>query len=265
MVRTQPREKRSVALIILVIIYALNSAGALAGGVMTIISLVSFAMMITDAGMDFPIVPLIVSIVAVLVIVGISITMTLSLYRRKRGAYIFHCVNVGFAILSAIALIALSTLAGAAFTSFLNELDPESTRDAAGAVSAIASSLGLVILCDGSVLLGLLALTVLSYDDFFGRMVRMSTAGLTSEGDTYNAGISYRNRGMWYMAAHEWELAAKSAPRDVTVWRALGLAYAQLKRYDQARDALSVALAMAPSDPQLTEDLVLVERLTAKR
>jgi Flp pilus assembly protein TadD len=66
------------------------------------------------------------------------------------------------------------------------------------------------------------------------------------------------------MASQAWERAVHDSPRDATARRALGLAYAQLKRYDEARATLQEAQALAPSDPQLVEDLALVERLAAK-
>lgn len=262
MMRGQPRAKRSVALMILVVIYALNSLGTLVGGVMLIIAVVGLASAFAEAsGRDFPYPPVVGLVLAVLILVGSFIAITLGLYRRKPGAYIAHCVNAGFSALSIIGLIALSTAAGAALLRTFSQLEPQRAGEAAGAVG----SLGMAIVGNVIVFAGFLALTVLSHHDFYGRKARMSTAGLTSTGDPYNAGISYRNRGMWYMAAHEWELAVIAAPGDVRVRRALGLAYAQIKRYEAARDALGAALAMAPGDPQLTEDLTIVERLAAKR
>jgi Flp pilus assembly protein TadD len=121
-----------------------------------------------------------------------------------------------------------------------------------------------VVLCNLLIYGVYIALTVLSHRDFYGEMARMSMAGVSTGEEPYNAGIQYRNRGMWFMAAHAWERAALQAPNDATARRALGLAYAQLRRYEQARLTLQEASALAPDDPQLAEDLALVEGLAAQ-
>lgn len=263
MARGSRSERRSVALTILVVLYALNSLGALAGGVLLIMSLVGMAAAASTLGLDMPAGPIIGAIVAVVLSVGLCLAMTLGLYRRRAWAYALHWVSMGFAALGTLALLAFSAVAGASLVDALGTLEPGGSGEAAGAIGATAGSIGLTIACNLAVLVAFLALTILSHRDFYGPMLRMTTAGLSNVGDPFNAGIAYRNRGMWYMAAHQWELAARADPRDVTVRCALGLAYAQLRRYAQARDALTAALAMAPGDPQLAGDLALVERLAA--
>lgn len=79
-------------------------------------------------------------------------------------------------------------------------------------------------------------LVFLSYRDFFGPRVRLSSEiEPTGHMEHYNNGVAYKNRGMWYLATKEWEAAALRAPRDLGYLHALGLAYAQLKKlYPQA-------------------------------
>jgi tetratricopeptide (TPR) repeat protein len=110
------------------------------------------------------------------------------------------------------------------------------------------------------------ALSVLAYRDFFGPMERFHAVVRKVDPTThYNNGVAYKNRGMWYMATREWEEAVARMPRDINYLRALGLAYAQIGRYEPAREMLDRALKLAPNHAQLSEDRALVERLAARR
>ena len=80
----------------------------------------------------------------------------------------------------------------------------------------------------------------------------------------YNNGIAYRDRGMWYMAAREWEAAARKKPREANYLHALGLAYARLKRFEHARATLDQALRAAPDHPKIKESRALVDRMAAQ-
>jgi hypothetical protein len=256
MVRRQPRDKRSVALNILVGLWALSSLSALAGGALLIIPLVILAFQAPSLGLDMPLVPLAALIVAVLISVVLCVMTTIGLFRRRRWAYIAHWSTLILGLLmTGLSLVAVSAVGVAA-------LGAELGGEAAEQLAAVGS-LGGVVLCN-VIIYGLyITLTVLSHRDFYGEMARLSIDGSSTGEEPYNAGIMYRNRGMWYMAAHAWERAVNQAPMDATARRALGLAYAQLKRYDAGLAALREAIALAPNDPQLAEDLALVERLAA--
>ncbi|HWQ15417.1 MAG TPA: tetratricopeptide repeat protein [Roseiflexaceae bacterium] len=132
----------------------------------------------------------------------------------------------------------------------------------AGALNvALGGLLGLLAL----LLLAAGALAALAYRDFFGPLERFHAVVRKADPTThYNNGVAYKNRGMWYMATREWEEAVARAPRDINYLRALGLAYAQIGRYEPAREMLDRALALAPNHAQLTEDRALVERLAAR-
>jgi tetratricopeptide (TPR) repeat protein len=108
-------------------------------------------------------------------------------------------------------------------------------------------------------------LVILSYRDFFGPMVRFQPAVEPAEHHQhYNNGVAYKDRGMWFMAAQEWEAAVIKKPREPNYLHALGLAYAQLKQYDRARTTLDRALQTAPDNQQIKESRALVDQMAAK-
>src|SRR5262249_1909398 len=80
----------------------------------------------------------------------------------------------------------------------------------------------------------------------------------------YNRGVTYKNQGMWYMAAREWEAAVKKRGSDPVYRRALGLAYAQIKEYGRSVRELRQAQRLRQDDPNIAEDLRLVEELALK-
>jgi Flp pilus assembly protein TadD len=257
MVRRQPRDKRSVALSLLAGLWALSSLSALAGGVLLIIPLVMLSLQARSLGLDMPLVPLAAIIVGVLVSVALCVMTTLGLFRRQRWAYITHWATLALGLLMTALSVVFISVIGA------DALGAELGGDAAEQLAA-AGSLGGVLLCNLVIYGAYITLSVLSHRDFYGEMARLSIDGISTGEEPYNAGIMYRNRGMWYMAAHAWERAIHQSPMDATARRALGLAYAQLKRYDEARAALREAIALAPNNPQLTDDLGLVERLATQ-
>ncbi len=118
-----------------------------------------------------------------------------------------------------------------------------------------------------STLLGVLyvVLVGLSYRDFFGLKVRYSPeVDAGDHMDHYNSGVAYKNRGMWYMAAKEWELAANMSPRDLSYLHALGLAYAQIRQFDRARATLDKALQLDPHHIQIKESRALVDKMAQR-
>jgi tetratricopeptide (TPR) repeat protein len=118
------------------------------------------------------------------------------------------------------------------------------------------------------VLVGLLGVLIpaglfaLSYRDFVGGQSRFKPSFPHSDHAThYNNGVSYKDRGMWYMAMREWELAVSRAPFDLNYLHALGLSYAQVGRHDRARTTLDRALQIAPGHRQISESRALVDRM----
>jgi tetratricopeptide (TPR) repeat protein len=108
-------------------------------------------------------------------------------------------------------------------------------------------------------------LFALSYRDFVGGQSRFMPKFVRADHAThYNNGVAYKDRGMWYMAMREWELAVTRAPFDLNYLHALGLAYAQVGRHDRARSTLDRALQIAPSHRQISESRALVERMASE-
>lgn len=116
----------------------------------------------------------------------------------------------------------------------------------------------------GAIVLHLLALALaaLSYPVVVGKLERFQHRLMPADHMThYNNGVALKDRGMWHAASLEWEWAVKKAPSELIYLRALGLAYARLNRFDQARDLLDRASRLAPDHPHLAEDRRLVEQL----
>jgi tetratricopeptide (TPR) repeat protein len=108
-------------------------------------------------------------------------------------------------------------------------------------------------------------LLVRSYRDFFGKLERFvpqPTSG--SHRDHYEAGIRYREQGMWFMAVQEWLEAVQRQPGNSSYLQALGLGYAKLKRHDQALRVLHQALALNPTNARIQEAITTIEQQHAR-
>jgi tetratricopeptide (TPR) repeat protein len=81
----------------------------------------------------------------------------------------------------------------------------------------------------------------------------------------YNNGIAYKNRGMWYMAAQEWEVGVSKKPYELNYLHALGLAYAQLKQPQKASAMLDRAIQIAPDNMQIKESRALIDQMATKK
>jgi tetratricopeptide (TPR) repeat protein len=129
-------------------------------------------------------------------------------------------------------------------------------------VAFVVARSGAALICGAAFLLIMGALTALAYRDFFPpkARVRLDVPERKAE-EHFNMGLAYKNRGMWYMAAREWEGAVKRRSNEADYHRALGLAYAQLKDYGRALRELQAAVDMRPADPLLKDDLATVEKM----
>lgn len=179
--------------------------------------------------------------IAIALLVGgvFYIFVTIGLWRRRRWAYIVAIIASVFSALG-IGLNLVGVLIA----------------------RTITADVLLNILGGG----GMIALMVMSYRDFYGPLLRCSsTVESGDDVEHYNRGIAYKKLGMWYQASKEWETAVKQSPNDLSYLHALGLAYAQLKRFDQAFTTLERGLAVAPGHGQIRESLALVERMARGR
>lgn len=268
MIRAAPRDKRSVPLTILGVLWGIGAGFSILAAILSLLgALLVFQVMQQSArqpgpraSASFPI-ELLIPVVVLLIAGGLSFAVMRGLLRRERWAYF---VAAGFAALGVIG--ALCNVAQGAVA--LRVL-PQSLKSAGlppGTINALGALIGVAVLASlGVQLLGIL-LVWLSYRDFFGPMVRfLPEIGPGDHMEHYNNGVAYKNRGMWYMAAREWEAAVRKAPRDLNYLHALGLAYAQIKRFDRARAALDTALRIAPEHAQIKESRDLIEQMAGRK
>jgi len=210
-------------------------------------------------GVAYPIGMLIpATLLAVLTIVGVWVARALR-QRRIWALYLALTLTV-VGLLMAFLLVARADAAGAVLRSLSGELAVPAAWDVLA--PPVVRSVGLA-----AILLHILAagLVALSYGDFVGKLERFQHHLVPSDHLThYNKGVALKDRAMWHAASLEWEWAVKKAPFDVTYLRALALAYAQLKRFDQARTMLDRALQIAPGQPKLVDDRRLIEQLAAE-
>jgi tetratricopeptide (TPR) repeat protein len=190
-----------------------------------------------------------------LVLAGVTLSIARGLRRRQLAAYYATVIAVPLALV----LATFALLRGLPGATLVDAAVPaESATLLAVGLTALLVTL-LVLLITAALLGGM------AYRDFFGPMERFRAVVTAADPITnYNNGVAYKDRGMWYMATREWERAVARAPRDINYLRALGLAYAQLGRFEPARATIERALQVAPGHAQLLEDKALVERLAAK-
>jgi tetratricopeptide (TPR) repeat protein len=248
MVRAAPAAESSSALRTLATLW---SAGGVLMLVVTVLLAVAFLLALRAPRPTGASDQILLSVAAALALGMFYISVARGLRTRQRWAYY---VNIALAILNLFGAFAL--LAGAALIGLILGSFGSRAPGTIALVIALLFGLAFALLP--------LVLTALSYGDFFGPTVRFSPAvEETDHVGHYNNGIAYRNRGMWYMAAQEWETAARKK-REPNYLHALGLAYAQLRRFDQARATLDAALLAAPDNAQIKESRALVDQLAAQ-
>jgi tetratricopeptide (TPR) repeat protein len=258
MIRAAPAENRSLALTVLGLLWGI-------GGVLLLLLTVLAFFLFLLARQAVQTSPAASSADTFLVVVAITLITGLlylglarGLLGRRRWAYYANLLLIGLILFGLLGSVAAGpALIGALAASL-------SSARSAGATAGTIGRVVLIVVAIAFVLLPI-ALTIMSYPDFFGPTVRFQPA--IEPGDHrehYNSGIAYKNRGMWYMAAQEWEAAIDKQPREPNYLHALGLAYAQLKRYDRARATLDTAIQAAPDNQQIKESRALVDRMAMK-
>jgi tetratricopeptide (TPR) repeat protein len=247
--RAAANAKRSRATTILAALWGLSTLGTVLGTVFLAVGAYGMVLMLgqTDSALSNWLVPTIGGLLFAAILFNGSVAY--GLWQRRRWAYLVNVGSVTLGWLGFCGLVALSVFMGSA--GVYNEIT--------------GSSVAFTVMRNFAILFGYTATTFVSYSDFFGPMVRVHTyVPHRDDSGHYNAGLDYQRRGMWHMAVLEWERAVAAAPNDLTYQRALGLGYAQLRRFDEARRMLQTALARHPLQPQLQDDLALVERLATQ-
>jgi tetratricopeptide (TPR) repeat protein len=259
MVRAAPPAKRSLALTVLGFLWGVG------GVLLLLITLLEFFLFlwlrqsIPTRAVGGSADGLLLAVAITLVVGMFYVILARGLLARRLWAYVTNIVL--------IVLSFFGTLSGAAATTLLIGLLLSTlgrTRNAQ-AVAGTASLIVLAVLGIAFVLLPI-ALTIMSYRDFFGPKVRFQPIVEPAEHLVhYNNGIAYKNRGMWYMAAQEWDVAVSKKPTEASYLHALGLAYAQLKQPEKARGILDRAIQIEPANLQIKESRALIDQIAAKK
>jgi tetratricopeptide (TPR) repeat protein len=188
-----------------------------------------------------------------------QLVMAYSLLQRKRWAWIVTAILQGLQLIGALLIVV-----------FFAAISRVVLAGLPGGPSRSGSPLGSVFLVVVALLLfapQIIALLLLffSYADVFAPMQRQVLhVAVASPVKHYNNGLDYKNRGMWYMAAHEWATAVKHSPLDPNFLHALGLAFVQLGQFDRARIMLDFAHQIAPDNSAIVDSRALVDRTAAK-
>jgi tetratricopeptide (TPR) repeat protein len=263
MIRSDPPAKRSVWLSLLAGLRLLDAAlMALSGCAVLAVAISAYQArqaLALQAGVTSSNFAITIATIGVVILIwaGLSLSIGRGLLRRLRWAYYATIVLAVVSLITAL----IQFVAGQAVLATLNSTAAQSGGPpiTPELVSSVASGW----LVFGLVLQGLyIALIVASFRDFYGPLLRFAPEVKRIDHATnYNNGIAYKNRGMWYMAMREWELAVSRAPQNTTYLHALGLAYAQVGRFSRARATLDHAIDLAPGNAQMAESRTLIEKM----
>jgi tetratricopeptide (TPR) repeat protein len=263
-IRDHPREKRSLALSILSALWMLD--GALV--VLASLGIFALAVLAYQAGNQPGTAqgslaggPVVLATIGFVVLLFGVFRISVGRALRARAAWAYYLA----AALSVVGLLGtlLNSIGGRGVRQVLLAQGNAIPAQQAQAIMNAATG---ALLCAVVAQLAYIALVALSYRDFFGPMRRF--VPIFARGEhivNYNNGVAYKNRGMWYMAMREWEMAIEKARTNITYLHALGLAYAQVGRFDRARATLDRALEFEPNNPQLRESRQLVDQMAAKQ
>jgi tetratricopeptide (TPR) repeat protein len=259
MVRAAPPSQRSRALTALGVLWGIG------GVLLLLVTVLEFFLFLwvrqsaqarTAAGSADPF----LLAVAITLLLGLFyVLLARGLLARQLWAYITNIILTVLSLFGVLnSFFAVTLLIGLLLTSLGR------TRNAE-AVAGTASLIVVALLGIAFVLLPII-LTIVSYRDFFGPMVRFQPVIEPAEHLAhYNNGIAYKNRGMWYMAAQEWDVAVSKKPHEPIYLHALGLAYAQLKQHEKASAMLDRALKIEPENAQIKESRALIDQMATKK
>ena len=264
MARATPPSKRSLALTVLGFLWGIG------GVLLLLLTVLAFFLFLwlrqsaqarTAVGLADA---LLLAVAVTLVLGQFYILVARGLLARRLWAYVTNIILIVTNII-VIVLSSFGTLSSVAAGTLLIGLASLGRARNAEAVAGTASLVGLTVLGIAFVLLPIV-LTIISYRDFFGPMVRFQPVIEPAEHLVhYNNGIVYKNRGMWYMAAQEWDVAVSKKPHEPIYLHALGLAYAQLNQPEKARAMLDRAIQIEPENAKIKESRALIDQIAAKK
>jgi hypothetical protein len=270
MIRAVPRQPRSIATTILAVLWAISTGFTILGGLAYIAIgflggtlLQSVGRQSGRGGGAALTAALLIPGIIILIFGGLSFLITRGLFRQARWAFIIHLI---FTVLGAIGTFFQVIGGGLALREGMPIPNQRLGANSPISPDTLTTLVGAILFCTVIWQVIYIALTVLSWRDFFGPNLRfMPEVDVTDHLGHYNNGVTYKNRGMWYMAAREWEAAVSKAPHDLNYLHALGLAYAQIKQFAKARTTLDRALQIAPADPRIQDSRALVDKLAARQ
>jgi tetratricopeptide (TPR) repeat protein len=259
MVRAEPPAKRSLPLTVLGFLWGVGGALLLLATVLEFFLFLWLRQSAPARAANSSADGLLLAVAVTLSLGLFYIILARGLLARRLWAYITNIALIVLSFFATLSSVAASTL----LIGFL--LTSLGRARNAQAVAGTASLIVLAVLAIAFVLLPI-ALTVMSYRDFFGPKVRFQPTIESAEHLVhYNNGIAYKNRGMWYMAAQEWDVAVSKKPNEPNYLHALGLAYAQLKQPEKARSILDRAIQIEPANLQIKESRALIDQIAAKK
>jgi Tfp pilus assembly protein PilF len=111
---------------------------------------------------------------------------------------------------------------------------------------------------DQAVMVGMLVISA-------GTAAAAQTSGVNDAEARFNAGLTHLRDGRPKIALEEFEQAIKQDPKNPYFHKGLGLAYATMKKFDDAVDAFRKALELNPYYTDVRNDLGMALVLAGKR
>jgi tetratricopeptide (TPR) repeat protein len=193
----------------------------------------------------------------------VKIGIGMGLTKRKVWAYILNIIelvlNTGWVL---TVVIFGGTLIGIALTQ-ATQMSGGAPSEMTDAMETMQRSFVAVVLVMGLPVLLQLLLTIGGYSSFFGigryRCVAQDVPQYPHQ-EHYRRGSFYGKKGLWALAAQEWELATKVNSENPNYHHALGLAYAELHEYKKAVTELQKAVGLGADRRELEP---LIERIQA--
>ncbi len=260
MIRGPAREERSPWLTILGIFWIIGGAlGILGSLAVLVLALLAFATVAPNSMAQFPLVIVLVVVIALLLSGG-QIAVARAMLNRARWAYWIIAMLTMLQL--AGSLLGIVTGAATLRESIAQMQATMPAPQVQAAIPLITGMFGTIIFVDVAIKALFALLVALSWRDFYGPMERfVSEIQGKDDRDYFNIGVALKSKKMWWMAMRQWEAAVARSSRDVEYLHALALAYAQLGKLEQARSTIEKAVQLEPQNPALQQSHERIIRL----
>lgn len=128
------------------------------------------------------------------------------------------------------------------------------------AVSAVGPISGLLTLAFALAVISLLGAAYREFAVTHVRLLTVPDPQAHSAADYYIRGRMYAREKMWGLAMAQWRKAVGLAPRETQYYKDLGIAYAQIRRFERSLRTLEEARRRLPQDPEIAEIIRLVQK-----